>query len=89
MYVDDITNRRCGAWGDHFTLVALLAWTHETYNILAAASVMRLCGRVDPITVPGVDYTQPVYQFRLLYTGNHYLSVVPLARCACNLPFES
>ena len=80
--ISDIVSRCPRAWGDHITLVALLGWTHETYNILAAADVTRMCGRIDEVTVPGIEIGPAVHRFRLAYTGNHYLSIVPLARCA-------
>ena len=86
--VEAIKERRRSAQGDHFTLPALLGWAYERTGRLASIVVMEGSKVVCTQYAPGHEDDEVEASLRLLYTGNHYLSVVPLARCAADL-FES
>ena len=68
------------AWGDHITLGALCGVLRELHGVHAAANVLHLSGQIDYVTEPNVGVVHCDFVLELAYTGNHYLSIIELAR---------
>jgi|EP00966_Prymnesium_polylepis_P326347 hypothetical protein len=73
------------AWGDHFTLGALCAVVRELHGMRACVKVQHLSGQIDCVAEPNTDAVYCDVTLELAYTGNHYLSIVPL-ECASPEP---
>lgn len=80
--VEGLLARRASAWGDHLPLSALLGFTYERFGITARARIFRLDGSICSVFVPDHEGDEVEVELQLAYTGNHYLSVIPLVECA-------
>ena len=80
--VEELLSKRASAWGDHTPLSALLGFVYERFGLVACARIIRLDGSIDAVFTPDNEDDDVEVELQLAYTGNHYLSIVPLAECA-------